>query len=244
MTTQEIPLPALGSLSATGHDEVANVATHAAGLVLSIASVVLLTQKALSTGSILAATSVFAYGSSLLVLYAASTLYHFYTHLGGHVSRRYFAATLDNFYSHSGAPVRCRRWRVVDHCAIYGLIAGTYTPICLLGLGLRHGLPLLAFVWLIAALGVAVKIRTRGGCHSMCTASYLLAGWSIVGLSKTAAASLDPTVWQLIVLGGVVYTVGVVFYAWRQLPYHHALWHLFVLAGSCLHYLAILRLLS
>ena len=196
-------------------EEVASLWTHAAGVVLSFAALGIMLH--LAGGDPRKIVSAAVFGISLIMLYSASTLYHFLTGL---------------------------RWKsrmqALDHACIYLLIAGSYTPVCLVVLRGAWGNTLLALVWGMAVAGVLVKLvlKTRRD-HWISTALYLAMGWlvliAIVPLWRVMPAG--GMAW--LVAGGVAYTSGVAFFAWKSLPYHHAIWHLFVLAGSACHVLAV-----
>ncbi|SDL89267.1 hemolysin III [Modicisalibacter muralis] len=156
------------------------------------------------------------YGTSLVLLYTASTLYHGARH-----------------------PRLKRALKVLDHCAIYGLIAGTYTPFLLVNLRGPLGWTLFAVIWGLALGGIALKLIWPRRFGVLRVAVYLTMGWLIVFAAGEMGAHLSDTSIVLLVAGGITYTVGVVFYAIRAIPFHHAIWHLFVLGGSVCHYFAV-----
>lgn len=197
-------------------EEIANTVTHGFGLVLSIAGFIFLVSLAGIDGDFWQMTSSLVYGSSLVVLYAASTFYH--------------GAT---------SPKLKRRLQIVDHCCIYLLIAGSYTPITLIVLRGSFGQGLFAFVWAFAVAGILLKIFFGKRFMIASVFSYLLMGWIGVIAIQPVFAALGLMPIALIVAGGIAYSVGVIFFAWSRLPHHHAIWHLFVLAGSICHFLAI-----
>lgn len=198
-------------------EELANSLTHGAGLALSIAGFIVLVVLAAMRGSAWRIVSCAVYGSTLICLYAASTLYH---------------------------AIRSRRLkgilRVCDHSAIYLLIAGTYTPFLLVNLRGSWGWSLLAAIWGLAMTGILFKVWFVEHFPILSTAAYLLMGWLALVAVKPMLlrVPLSGLLWLL--AGGVLYTVGVVFYAWKKVPYNHAIWHGFVLAGSTCHYFAVL----
>jgi hemolysin III len=157
------------------------------------------------------------YGSSLILLYTASTLYH---------SVRGEAAK--------------RRLRTCDHIAIYLLIAGTYTPFTLVALPGAWGWALFATIWSLALLGSALELGLLGHRRGLAVLLYVAMGWVGMVAFKPLLEHLQAGGMALLVAGGVAYTLGVPFYLWRRLPYHHTVWHCFVLAGSVLHFLAVL----
>jgi hemolysin III len=199
----------------TVREEAANVATHAAGLVASIVGVGVLVYLGVSRGEGLHAASAGLYGATLVALYAASTLYHAF--------RR---------------PGVKRVLRVLDHCAIYLLIAGTYTPFVLVGLGGRLGWTLFAVVWAMAAAGIVFKVFATGRFAVVSTAAYVAMGWLGVVALGPLIRSLSGAALLWLLAGGIAYTAGTFFYH-RRIPYSHALWHVFVLIGSVCHFVAI-----
>lgn len=131
-------------------------------------------------------------------------------------------------------------YRRLDHAAIYLLIAGTYTPFLIGGLGGARGWSVLAFVWTLALGGVAKKLLFPRRFERLSIALYLVLGWSILAAGDALYAALPPATLVLVVAGGLVYSGGVVFYAWAHLPYHKAIWHACVLAAAACHFAAIL----
>ena len=199
----------------TGREEAANVATHAAGLLASVVGLTVLVYLGVARGEVLHAASAGVYGATLVALYAASTLYHAF--------RR---------------PEVKRVLRVLDHCAIYLLIAGTYTPFVLVGLGGGWGWTLFGVVWAMALGGIVFKIFATGRFAVVSTAAYVAMGWMGVVAFKPLIDALPTSAIVWLVLGGVAYTAGTIFYH-RRIPYAHALWHVFVLLGSACHFVAI-----
>jgi hemolysin III len=199
----------------TVREEAANVATHAVGLVASVVGVGALVYLGVSRGEGLHVASAGVYGVTLVALYAASTLYHAF--------RR---------------PEVKRVLRVLDHCAIYLLIAGTYTPFVLVGLGGRLGWTLFAVVWAMAAAGIVFKVFATGRFAVVSTAAYVAMGWLGVVALGPLIRSLSGAALLWLLAGGIAYTAGTFFYH-RRIPYSHALWHVFVLIGSVCHFVAI-----
>jgi hemolysin III len=197
-------------------EEIANTVTHGFGLVLSIAGFVILVSLASLEGDVWHVASSLIYGSSLVILYAASTFYH--------------GAT---------SPKLKQTLQIVDHCCIYLLIAGSYTPLTLIVLRGSFGQSLCAFVWSFALVSIILKIFFGNRFPVVSVLSYLLMGWIGVVAIQPLFAALGLMPIALIVAGGVAYTLGVIFFAWQSLLHHHAIWHLFVLAGSLCHFLAI-----
>jgi hemolysin III len=148
----------------------------------------------------------------------------------------YTASTL----YHAIPVVRAKRvLLVIDHSLIYFLIAGSYTPFALITLHGPWGWGLLTFVWLLALAGVVFKIHSTGRFEKLSLTIYLLMGWAALVAIEPLVSAMQPGGLALLAAGGLTYTGGVAFYVWRRLRYHHAIWHLFVLGGSVLHYLAV-----
>lgn len=168
-------------------------------------------------GDLWALASAAVFGSTLVLLYAASTLYHAIPH-----------------------PRAKRVLRILDHCAIYLLIAGTYTPFTLGPLRGPWGWALFGVVWTGAIAGVVFKSVALGKAPILSVALYVMMGWSVVFAFGPLARALAPEGVKLLVAGGLAYTLGLVFFAWDRLRYGHFVWHLFVLTGSVCHYFAVL----
>jgi len=156
------------------------------------------------------------FGATLVLLYTASTLYH---SLPSERAKHVF--------------------RVLDHSAIFILIAGTYTPLSLVAVGGPWGWSLFGAIWGLAAIGVLLNTIAHERWRWLSITLYVSMGWLVVIAIRPLVAAVSNGVLVLIVAGGLAYTLGLVFYGWRRLPYGHAVWHLFVLAGSVLHYLAV-----
>ncbi len=197
-------------------EEIAHSVTHGIGVVLGIAGLVVLTAYGARYGEIRHIVSGSVFGAMLVILYSASTLYHGLRH-----------------------PRAKQILRVCDHCSIYLLIAGTYTPFTLVCLQGVWGWSLFSLVWGLTALGIALQFTPLRRIKAVRVVLYLTMGWAAVVAFKPLIASVPTKVLVLLVAGGLAYTSGVVFYLWRRLPYHHAIWHVFVLAGSILHFLAV-----
>ena len=197
-------------------DEIANALTHGRGAAAALAgSAVLITLAAIhGDGWQLAGAIVF--GITLLLLYTASTLYHAIQY-----------------------PIAKGRLKVYDHCAIYLLIAGTYTPFTLIGLRGPWGWGLFAAIWTIALAGVVFKLFHTGRFPRLSTALYVAMGWLVVVAIKPMLASIDAWTLGWLLAGGVFYTLGTYFYHRESIPYAHAIWHLFVIAGSVCHFVAV-----
>ena len=197
-------------------EELASALTHGLGATAALAGgAVLITLAALhGDGWQLGASIVF--GVALLLLYLASTLYHSIHH-----------------------PVIKGRLKVFDHCAIYVLIAGTYTPFTLIGLRGSVGWWLFATIWALALAGVVFKLFYTGRFKKLSTLIYVAMGWLIMVAAKPMFAALDSWTLGWLIAGGAFYTLGTVFYHRPSMRYSHAIWHLFVLAGSVSHYIAV-----
>jgi len=198
-------------------EERANSITHGVGLVLSIAGFAVLLTLAVMHGSALRIVSCAIYGSTLICVYAASTLYHGIT-----------------------APRFKHALKIVDHCAIYLLIAGTYTPFLLVNLGGHWGWSLLGVIWGLAMTGILLKFWFVDHFKIFSTAVYLAMGWLAVVAVKPLLLHISTWGIAWLVAGGLMYTIGVAFFAAPRLRYGHAIWHVFVMAGSICHYIAVL----
>ena len=198
----------------TPGEELANSLTHGFGLLLSVGGLFVLMAAAGGVGEI---ASCLVYGVTLILVYATSTLYHGVR-----------------------APAAKRLLRTLDHVAIFLLIAGTYTPFVLIALRGAWGWSLFGLVWVLATLGALFELSAWRHARGVRVALYIAIGWvGLIALKPLVAALPVPGLW-LLFGGGVSYTAGVLFYVWRSLRYHHAVWHLFVLAGSVLQYFAVL----
>jgi hemolysin III len=200
-------------------EEIANSSTHAVGAVLAVAGLVVLAHSAIRYGTARSIVGCVVFGAALVFLYSASTLYH---SVGSGRGRA--KAVL----------------RVLDHSAIFLLIAGTYTPFTLVSLRGPWGWSLFGAVWGLALAGIALRLVLPRRPTGPFVALYLAMGWCVVVAAKPLLAALAPGGIALLAAGGVAYSAGIVFYAWRSLPYAHAIWHGFVLAGSALHFAAVL----
>jgi hemolysin III len=197
-------------------EEIANSVTHGAGFFVSVAALVLLVVSAAATGDAWRVTAASVYGATLVLLYAASTLYH----------------------ALPGARVKAVFQRL-DHAAIYVLIAGTYTPFVLVTLRGGWGWALFGVVWGLAVLGVVLKSVFGIRLAALSTVVYVVMGWLVVVAAAPLVARLPAGGLRWLVAGGVLYTLGVAFFALKRVRYSHAVWHLFVLAGSAAHFCAV-----
>ncbi len=210
---------ATGTMSPHHHfgDELASSVIHGIGIVLSVAGLAVLVAFAALHGNALTVVACAVFGTSLVLLYTASTLYH------------------------SVSVVAAKpALRALDHIAIYVLIAGTYTPFTLIALRGAWGWSLFVAVWTLALAGSALELGLLKRYHKLAVLLYVGMGWIGMIAFRPLSDYLQGGGMGLLIGGGVAYTLGVPFYLWRRLPYHHALWHVFVLAGSVLHFLAVL----
>ncbi len=202
----------------TRQEELVNTLTHAFGVLLSIGGTAVLLVFAVLHGTVWHVVACSIYGATLVAMFAASSVYH-----------------------HVASPRIKHLLNIMDHSAIYLLIAGTYTPFTLTILR-RGGLgwPLFGLVWGCALAGIAVKTMFVGRWRLVSTALYVVLGWLCVIAYKPLLAGLGTGGTVLLLSGGAAYTLGVIFYLWRTLPYSHAVWHVFVLVGGILQYLCVL----
>ena len=198
-------------------EEIANSITHGFGLSLSIVGLLLLLVYGTQNGDPWRIVGFSIYGASLIILYLFSTLYHGLTH--------------------SRTKAIFRR---LDHSAIYLLIAGTYTPVILVSLRETWVIYLLPVIWAMAILGVYIKVFYIHRYERLTLGFYIFMGWFALIAVKPLfnAIPIESFIW--IIVGGLSYTSGIIFYTWHRLPYHHTIWHIFVLAGSISHYIGIL----
>ncbi len=194
-------------------EEKLNIYSHLLGIVLGTIALIVLLLKASNTISFLVYLS---YGSCIIALFTASTLYHSEKNM-----------------------TRRLRLKVFDHCAIYFMIAGSYIPFLVLGVGTTWAYWLLAGVWLLALAGSILKLFYAGRFQILSTISYVLLGWIVVVAIKPLINALSTQALVWLALGGVFYTVGAILYQIKRMPYNHAVFHFFVLAGAYAHYHAI-----
>ncbi len=202
----------------SAREELANAVTHGVGLLLSLIGMPILVLAALDHGERATLIGASVFGATLIALYAASTFYHAIPH-----------------------PTLKQRLRVLDHAAIYLLIAGTYTPFTLGVLRGAWGWTLFGIVWTLAALGVLFKVLFGSGAMAkLSTAIYVAMGWVIIIAIKPLIASMEHAGLMLLIAGGLCYTAGVIFYVDERRAWTHPVWHLFVMGGSVCHYFAVL----
>jgi hemolysin III len=204
-----------GSRQSRG-EELANSLTHGLGLVFATLGLAVLAVTSSRSGSARTVVGCLVFGAALVALYATSTLYHAVSH-----------------------PKAKGVLRALDHSAIFVLIAGTYTPFTLVSLRGPWGSALFAVVWGLAVAGIALRLVLRRRPTALFVSLYLAMGWCVVVAIGPLLAAVPPAGIALLVAGGLAYSGGVAFYLWGRLPYHHAVWHGFVLAGSAFHYAAV-----
>lgn len=197
------------------HEELANAATHGLGILLSIAATVLMIIKISGTNSQVSLTGALIFGFSMLLLYSSSTFYHL-----------------------SKGPVIKRLLRIMDHSTIYFLIAGTYTPV-LLTVGGAAGWTIFGIEWAFTVLGITFTLIFWGRYGLFHVLFYIIMGWLAVFIWTPLMETVTRPFIILMVSGGLSYTLGTIVYGMKKMPFHHAIWHLFVLGGSVLLFLAI-----
>lgn len=197
--------------------ELTNSITHGIGILFGIASIPLLSALAIKSNNINGIVGASVYGFCFLTLFTFSTLYHGF-------QQPKVKAVL----------------QVFDHISIYFLIAGTYTPFILNYMFTSKGIAMLSVLWGLTFIGIFFKIYFVGKFNILSTIIYLLMGWMIIWGGKDFYATMPTTVITLIIIGGVLYSLGVIFYLWESWKWHHAIWHLFVLAAAICHYVAVL----
>jgi len=197
-------------------EEKINIISHAIGLGFSVLGLMMLTIRAFESGHLVHLIAYLIYGSSMVVLFAASTVYHL--------------AKVEKTRS---------RLRIFDHAAIYVLIAGTYTPFMLLVMPGTLGYAILAAAWTMALSGIILKIFYTGHFNVLSTSLYVLMGWAIVFAIKPLSAQLPEQGLMWLMVGGIAYTIGALLYAIKKIPYNHAIFHVFVLLGAGSHFICI-----
>ncbi|MDB6128038.1 MAG: channel protein hemolysin family [Verrucomicrobia bacterium] len=200
----------------TRREELANIATHGVGIVLSLIGLAWVVTLSSLEGDAWQIVGTTIFGVTLVLLYTTSTLYHGFRH-----------------------ERRKQIMRKFDHAAIFLLIAGSYTPFLLVSLRGLLGWILFGVVWGLAVVGIALKFRYAGRFRVVSTLIYIAMGWLVLTVFGPLSAALPSTGVWLLVAGGLCYTGGAAFYLWKRLPYHHAVWHLCVMAGSICHWSAV-----
>ena len=202
-------------------EEIFNSLTHGVGMLLSIAGLVVLVAFAVLYGDNWHIVSFSIFGGTLIVLYGASTLYHSFTN-----------------------PTVKKIFKKLDHSAIFLLIAGTYTPFVLVSIRGTWGWSLFGVIWALAVVGITMKFVNIFKFQKLSMALYIFMGWLGVLAAKQLVNGVPLASLILLVVGGLSYSTGVIFYAAKRLPFNHAIWHVFVLAGSVSHYFSVLYILS
>ena len=197
------------------HEELANAVTHGLGILLSIAATVMMLAKITGTNSQVSLTGVLIFGFSMLLLYSSSTFYHL-----------------------SKGPVIKRMLRIMDHSTIYFLIAGTYTPV-LLTVGGAAGWTIFGIEWALTILGITFTLIFWGRYGLLHVLFYIIMGWLAVFIWNPLMETVTKPFIILMISGGLSYTLGTIVYGMKKMSFHHAVWHLFVLGGSILLFLAI-----
>lgn len=197
-------------------EEFANTLTHGFGLVLSVAGFLALVVLAGLRGDALVIAGCVVYGLSLVILYAASTMYHSVT-----------------------SPQLKKTLQIVDHCCIYLLIAGSYTPFGLVIAGESFGRGLLIAIWAFAVVGILTKLIVRDRFPAVNVISYLVMGWLGAFAIQPLFHALGVMPVALTIAGGIAYSLGVIFFPWTSIKHHHAIFHIFILLGSVIHYAAV-----
>ena len=201
------------------YEIIANSATHALGVGLSIAALVVLIIQAVESGDPWYLGGVIVYGISLILLYLASTIYHSTPQLSG-----------------NGLLQR------LDHAAIFVLIAGTYTPFLLTKLRGTYGWITFGLVWGLALAILVAKLVLTKRFAKPPVWLYVVMGWLALLVFNQAMRDIGTVSLILLLVGGIFYTAGIIFYRWRKLPYNHAIWHLFVIGGSAFHFFSVMQL--
>jgi hemolysin III len=202
-------------------EEIANAITHGIGVGISIAALVILVVFAARISDTWKIVSFSIYGATMITLFLSSTLYHSFPQ-----------------------PYVKRFFRILDHSSIFLLIAGTYTPVTIGTMRGGWGWTLFGIIWGLTIIGICLKIFAMSKLKWISTVVYLLMGWIVLIAVKPLLAVVPRGFIAWILLGGFAYSFGVVFYVSRKMPYHHAIWHLFVLAGSICHFFGMLTLIS
>ena len=197
-------------------EERLNILSHGFGLILAVLGSLLLIAKGMNQSGNVSLIAYLIYGLSMIFLYGASTLYH----------------------SSKDAEKRTKL-RIVDHIGIYFLIAGTYTPFCLITLQDSKGFLLFISIWIMALIGTIFKLFYTGRFEKLSTVTYVLMGWSAIFAINPLIESLDKQGLYWLVAGGIGYTIGAIIYSVKKIKYNHAIFHFFVLIGSFCHYMAV-----
>jgi len=198
-------------------EEIANSIIHGIGAVLSIAGLVVIIVIASKKGGALRITSLSVYGASMIIMFLMSTM------------------------SHGLVTVKAKNvFEILDHSSVYTLIAGTYTPICLILVGGAWGWVFFGIAWGLAALGIIFKVFFTGRYIKLSSAIYVIMGWLVLAAIWPVINFIPKEFLLWLLAGGLLYTFGVIFYVWRRIKFHHAIWHMFVLGAAVCHFFALL----
>ena len=197
-------------------EEIANFLTHGTGACLSVVALVLLIVLGSLHGSVWHVVGFSIFGGALVFLYSSSMLFHAFSN-----------PQIKNFF------------RLFDYSGIFLLIAGTYTPILLIYMRGGWGWSLFGVLWFLAGIGIILRIIFRSNIEIVLAVVYVLMGWIILVAAKPALEMIPNSVLMWLLIGGASYMIGLLFLSWKKLPYHHAVWHLFVLGGSASHFLGL-----
>ncbi|AOW76666.1 hypothetical protein A3Q34_07215 [Colwellia sp. PAMC 20917] len=198
------------------NEEIANTLTHALGAILSVMACYMLLTAALADNSLVKIVSYAVYGASLVLLFTASTFYHAFQN-----------------------PSKKKLFKLLDHCAIYLLIAGTYTPLMMVALNDQLGTIMLTVIWSMAILGVFFKMKFGHRYKKTSLITYLGMGLISITIIEQLNDKLSDQALTLLALGGIIYCLGVIFYVQKRIHFNHAIWHLFVLGGAACHFFMI-----
>jgi hemolysin III len=198
-------------------EELANGITHGIGLALSVVGLIVLVVLSILRGNAWHIAGCTTFGVTLVLLYAASTMYHSFR-----------------------SPRFKRILKILDHTAIYLLIAGTYTPFTLVNLRGFWGWTLFGLVWGLSVFGILWKLFHVDRFQIVSTLVYVAMGWLVLIAIKPVMSAVPLSGMAWLFAGGLFYTVGILFFAWKRVPYNHAIWHVFVMAGSICHYFAVM----
>jgi hemolysin III len=205
----------------TMRERVADGCIHVIGVTASLVALTVLLIVGVETQAALWIVSLAIYGLALVAMFSCSAGYNLVVR-----------------------PKLKEVMRRLDHAAIFLMIAGTYTPFILIKMNNAWGLSLLAVVWIMAAIGIAIKLFAPRFLEGLLTALYLVQGWAVIAAWEPLMSAMPGRVLTLLVVGGVLYTIGVVFHLWERLPYQNAIWHGFVLSAASCHYAAVIAVAS
>ncbi|MCJ7788324.1 MAG: hemolysin III family protein [Methyloceanibacter sp.] len=205
----------------TDRERVADGCIHVIGVTASLVALTALLIVSVKAQAMLWVVALLVYGLALVAMFSCSAGYHLVIH-----------------------PKIKEVFRRLDHAAIFFMIAGTYTPFILIKMNDPWGLTLLAVVWTMAAIGIAIKLFAPRFLEGLTVALYLVQGWAVLAAWQPLMSALPGVVLTLLMIGGVLYTVGVVFHLWDRLPYQNAIWHGFVLTAASVHYAAVMVIVA